>query len=77
MTEKNWIEQSEKVLLGRRILKIRYMTKKEAEELGWDNRAIVIGLDNGTLIWPSMDVEGNNAGAIFTIDKDLPTIPVF
>ncbi len=77
MTEKNWIEQSEKVLLGRRILKIRYMTKKEAEELGWDNRAIVIGLDNGTLIWPSMDDEGNNAGAIFTTDKDLPTIPVF
>ncbi len=77
MTEKNWIEQSEKVLLGRRILKIRYMTKKEAEELGWDNRAIVIGLDNGTLIWPSMDEEGNNAGAIFTTDKDLPTIPVF
>jgi hypothetical protein len=77
MTEKNWIERSEKVLLGRRILKVRYMTKKEAEEMGWDNRAIVIGLDNGTVIFPSMDDEGNNAGAIFTTDKDLPTIPVF
>jgi hypothetical protein len=77
MTEKNWIERSEKVLLGRRILKVRYMTQKEAEEMGWDNRAIVIGLDNGTVIFPSMDDEGNNAGAIFTTDKDLPTIPVF
>ena len=77
MTEKNWIERSGKVLLGRRILKVRYMTKKEAEEMGWDNRAIVIGLDNGTVIFPSMDDEGNNAGAIFTTDKDLPTIPVF
>lgn len=77
MTEKNWIERSEKVLLGRRILKVRYMTQKEAEEMGWENRAIVIGLDNGTVIFPSMDDEGNNAGAIFTTDKDLPTIPVF
>lgn len=77
MDEKKWIQDIEKVLLGRRIFKVRYMTKKEAEDIGWENRAVVLVLDNGISIFPSMDDEGNNAGAIFTTDKDLETIPVF
>ncbi len=75
--ERNWIKDIEKVLLGKKIVSIRYMTKKEMKEMGWYKRPIILQLDDGNIIYSSMDDEGNNGGALITNDQNLPTIPVF
>ncbi|MDA0345364.1 MAG: hypothetical protein O3C54_05320 [Proteobacteria bacterium] len=73
-----WAKEADKYLLGRKIIGTRYLTDEEVEGLGWYNSAIVLILDDGTLIFPSCDDEGNNAGAIFGQFKNGKeiTIPV-
>ena len=60
-------------LEGAKIVKIRDMTKKEADNEGWDlrhNGCRVIELDNGVCLYPSRDYEGNGPGALFFTNKD-------
>jgi len=76
--ETYWPEYAEKILKGRKIVSCRYMTTEEAEEMGWNHRPVIIQLDDGTIIFPSRDDEGNNGGALFgqnSKGKDL-TFPV-
>ncbi len=65
-----WSKFAEENLLGRTIVGIRYLTDKETEAMDWGRSAIVLVLNDGTLIFPSMDDEGNGAGAIFGRSKD-------
>lgn len=66
-----WEEQAKKVLLGKKIVMVRYMTEEEMQETGFQNVGIVIELNDGTIIWPTSDNEGNNSGAIhFAINSD-------
>ena len=74
--KKVWAKDVGKVLVGRTIKAVRYMTDDEMSNLGWNSSAVVLELDNGMLLYPSKDDEGNNAGALFTTDKKMPTIPV-
>ena len=62
---KRWVKYGRKHLKGRTIKDVRYMELDEASGLGWHSRALVIELDNGTLLYPSSDDEGNDAGALF------------
>lgn len=73
---KTWGDKVAKQLVGKAIVAVRYLTEEEREDLGWYNRSVVIQLDDGTLIWPSQDDEGNGAGALFTTLDELPTVPV-
>jgi hypothetical protein len=73
---KKWEKNASALLLNRTIVKVRYMSSEEVEDLGWDSKAIVLHLDDGTIIYPSRDDEGNDAGALFTTNDDLPIIPV-
>jgi hypothetical protein len=66
--EKRWTSYGQQHLVGRTIKSVRYMTFEEVEALGWSQRALVMELDNGTLIFPSADDEGNGAGALFGSD---------
>jgi hypothetical protein len=80
-TIKRWTDQAAALLVGRRIVSVRYLTDKEKEALMWHSAALVLELDakgkQPTLsIWPSSDDEGNAAGAFFTTDDSLETIPV-
>ena len=74
--EKLWGDQATALLVGRTIKEVRYFTEKEREDLGWHSRPIALLLDDGTWLWPSRDDEGNDAGALFTTDDELMTIPV-
>ncbi len=74
---KKWTDSAGKRLIGKRIVSVEYMTSKEINNLGWYKRPIILQLDDGNIIYPSMDDEGNNGGALFTNDQNLPTIPVF
>jgi hypothetical protein len=75
--EQKWTKDIAALLVGKKITKVRYMTEAERDEIGWCGRPIVILLDDGTALYPSRDDEGNDAGAIFTNNDSLSTIPVF
>ena len=74
--QKQWEKDIAEKLIGRTIAKVEYMSKFEAEDYGWYKRPIIITLDDGKILSPMADDEGNNGGAIATTYKDLPTIPV-
>lgn len=71
-----WNEKCSNVLVGKTIKEVRYMTDKELEECGWFKRVLVIFFTDGTYMFPSMDDEGNDGGALFTNFDGLTTIPV-
>ena len=73
----NWYKKASKVFLGRKIVKIEWLSDKEMNEMGWYNRPICLLLDDGTWIFPMADDEGNNGGALATTNKMEETFPVF
>ena len=74
--EKNWTAKVKKKLVGKTIVDARYMTDKEVEESGWYKKGIVLVLNDGNIIYPMADDEGNDSGAMGTSFKELITIPV-
>ena len=78
MKDNYWDSLVNKHLVGRKIIKVKWLTKKETDKIfGWSQQPCEIYLDNGTVLTPSMDDEGNDAGAIFTNVTELPVIPTF
>ncbi len=71
-----WTILCRQKLLNRRITGVRYLSDKEIEAMGWQNKSLVIFLDNGHHFFISTDDEGNDAGALFTSFPDLEVIPV-
>ena len=62
-------------LEGRTIVKARYMTKKEKESLYWSKSALVLRLDDGVLLIPMSDDEGNEAGALMALNGGIDGFP--
>ena len=60
-----WIERAEKLLLGRKIVKIEYMSEEEIKDAGWYSSPICLQLDDGSWIYPQRDDEGNDGGALY------------
>ncbi len=54
-------------LIGKKVKGIRPLTKKELEYEGWDDNQYVpcIEFDDGTIVFPSQDSEGNGPGSLF------------
>ena len=74
---KRWTKIAEDVLLGRRILKVEYMSSKECNEYMWYKRPITFILDNGTRVIAQMDDEGNDGGVLACLtDKAEEILPV-
>ncbi len=63
-------------LVGRRIIGVSYLDAAEQQTLGIHYAAVKLHLDDGTLLWPMADDEGNDAGSLFiqagTQTKTLP-----
>jgi len=59
-------------IAGQRILEVRNLTRAEKEREGWDDYGTVIALvlENGTVLYPSRDGEGNGGGALFGTAPD-------
>ena len=74
--KQGWQDKAEKMLVGKKIVKVRWMTDKEAKAAYWRNKPICMLLDNGEWIYPSADDEGNNGGALFTTSKVESCLPV-
>ena len=58
----HWNNYGKKHLVGRKIESVRWMSDDEAGD--WYDRPIVIHLDDGTLLYPSRDDEGNDGGTL-------------
>ena len=65
-----WTNYVSKKLIGRTIVKVEYMSSREAKESMWDNRPVCFLLDNGKWLYPMRDDEGNDAGAIGIASAD-------
>ena len=65
-----WEEKARKLFEGKKIISVRYMTEKEAEENDMSARPLCFKLDDGTIVIPLSDDEGNNGGAFQTINKE-------
>ncbi|MCK9458602.1 MAG: hypothetical protein M0R80_03100 [Proteobacteria bacterium] len=55
-------------LVGRTIVAVRKMNKKELQQEGWErcgDPPKVLVLDDGSRIYPSQDEEGNGPGILF------------
>jgi hypothetical protein len=77
MNDYEWHKEASKHLVGRTIKKVKWLDADSSYKLfGWDYQPCEIHLDDGTILTPSADDEGNNAGAIFTNIKDLQVLPV-
>jgi hypothetical protein len=69
-----WNKTTRTTLLGKTVTAVRYMTRKEADELGFYSIPVVVTFNDGTEIYPSRDDAGNGGGALFTNLGDLPVI---
>lgn len=62
-------KQQRDEIVGQRIVALRHLTATELEAEGWEDyageAATVIVLENGVVLYPSADEEGNGPGALF------------
>lgn len=64
-------------LKGRTIVNARYMTEDEITAQAWHRGAVVLELDDGSLLTPQSDDEGNDPGALRHVtDRDEFIMPV-
>ena len=63
--------KTDDTIIGATVTDIRPMTQDEMNAEGWQKREVpmCIVLSSGTILYPSMDTEGNDAGALFGIDQ--------
>ena len=73
--KKYWNKKANKLLVGKKIVKVEWMTEGESENLSWHSRPLCMQLDDGTWIFPMADDEGNDGGALAVGDNE--TLPVF
>ena len=71
---KMWNKTANKLLLGKKIIKVEYMSSEEADKGMWYSRPVRIILDDGTNILPMSDDEGNDGGALWLGNKDREDI---
>ncbi len=60
-----WGAEMEKSLVGKRVVETRYLKDAEMKALGWEESVPVIIFDDGSMLFPSRDDEGNGGGALF------------
>tara|TARA_R100000988_G_scaffold103400_1_gene82169 strand:+ start:508 stop:762 length:255 start_codon:yes stop_codon:yes gene_type:complete len=78
--EKHWTDLAKKHLIGCQVIKVEYMKPKEVEDWMWYKAplCLLMSKPNGEQFWmfPSMDDEGNDGGALFTTIEGYGCIPV-
>jgi len=77
---KHWTKKAKDNLVGCKIIKVEYMPDDELKEAMWYKAPLCMLLKHpdGHMFWiyPSMDDEGNDGGALFTTNRDYPCAPV-
>ena len=73
---KDWSGDATKIFKGKVIKRIEYLSDQEVKDMMWYNSAPIIVFTDGSWIMASKDDEGNDAGAMFTSNKEMSVIPV-
>ena len=73
--KKHWQDKANKMLVGKKIVKVEWMGEVESDEIGWHSKPVCMQLDDGTWIFPMADDEGNDGGALAVGNAE--TLPVF
>jgi hypothetical protein len=72
MTNDTYIEKEFGTLVGRKIVAVRPLRQAELEDMcwedGWGSIGFAIILDDGQVLMPSSDPEGNGPGHILMAD---------
>lgn len=62
---KYWTEHAAKILVGKTITKVEYLTSEECKkDFGWYKRPITFALNTGEIVIAQMDDEGNDGGVL-------------
>lgn len=64
-----WQNSTRKLLVGKTIRHVRYMTDDEMENFAWYKTPVVITFTDGSMLVPQSDDEGNDGGALFYYSK--------
>ena len=67
-----WNERAKR-LVGKTIVASCYMTTEERDRLGlghWYRSTVKIVFDDGTIMFPSQDDEGNDSGVLYAYNAD-------
>ena len=70
----DWNKKAESILLGKKIVKVEYIDKEEAADYMWNRRGISFTLDDGTRVIAMKDDEGNDAGVLAYVNKDVDSV---
>lgn len=70
-----WEAKCNAALVGKCIRYVAYLNEDEQKELGLYRKPLIIFFTDGTIMYPSVDEEGNDAGALFTNISGLEVIP--
>jgi hypothetical protein len=57
-------------LIGRKIVNVRHLNPEECESFGWYKSPLALWLDDGTILIPQSDDEGNDGGAMLHFDTN-------
>ena len=68
--EKYWTKKAQKVLLGKTIVKVHYLSEETTDKWGWYKRPIMFTLSDGTEVIAQMDDEGNDGGVLWSLDPE-------
>lgn len=67
-TRDDWEEKANKLLAGRTITEVRYMSQAEVDSWGWDEAGLILILDNNVEVVVATDDAMNGAGALLLIE---------
>ena len=74
MSFTDWTEIAKTVMLGKKIVKVGYISKEEAEEYMWNVRGVWFQLDDGTRLICMKDDEGNDAGVLAYLNEGVDSV---
>ena len=77
--EVQWQNFTRKLLVGKTVRHVRYMSDDEMKDFMWDKKPVVIIFTDGAMLVPQSDDEGNDGGALFYYnekEKKQEVIPV-
>jgi hypothetical protein len=68
--DKFWNDRAIKILKGKTIVQVRYLTADECENNMWYKRGLVMILNDGTKVIPGSDDEFNDTGVLHYVKND-------
>jgi len=70
----DWTDIAKTVMLGKKIVRVGYISKEEAADYMWNSRGVYFILDDGTKCILMRDDEGNDAGVLAYVNTGVDAV---